>query len=231
MFQKNRKAQILTALMFSALVSLGLWQIQRLAWKTDLLARVDAQMKSPAVDFPKSMDDPEAWEYRQVQLAGRFVPDQRYFLQPRTQEGRVGVHLLAPFHLQSGGTVFVNLGWVPQEGTQTAEVPAGVQTLTGVVQVPYQGMFTPDNDPAQGFWYWADVAALAQNAGVTDAAPVVVTLPPQEAGVYPAGFAVTAHIRNDHLQYAFFWFGMAFILVIVYTISQRKKGKDQHAGL
>lgn len=231
MFQKNRKAKILTAGMLAVLLSLSLWQLQRLAWKTDLLARIEAQMASPPVDFPESIENPQNWEYRQVRLTGAYVADQRYILQPRTHESRVGAHLLAPFQLQNGGTVFVNLGWVPQDSVDDAIPPAGAQTITGVVQLPYQGMFTPHNDPARGFWYWADLTALAKAAGVADAAPVLVTLPPQAGGVYPAGFAVTANIRNDHLQYAFFWFGMALILVIVYTISQRQKGKDQHAGL
>jgi surfeit locus 1 family protein len=231
MFQKNRKAKILTALMLAVLLSLGLWQVQRLAWKTDLLARMEAQMAAPPVDFPESLEKPQHWEYRQVKLTGSYMADQRYVLQPRTHGGRVGVHLLVPFRLQSGGIVFVNMGWLPQDSVDAVTLPAETQTIAGVVQLPYQGMFTPDNDPAQGFWYWADLSALAKAAGVTNAAPVLVTLPPQAGDVYPAGFAVTANIRNDHLQYAFFWFGMALILVIVYTISQRKKGKDQHAGI
>lgn len=222
------------ALMLTALVALGVWQMQRLAWKTALIARIDAQMQMPPEALPADIAQPVDWEYRNVALTGDFDPDAVFWVRPRTENGKVGAHMLAGFRRADGGApVFVNLGFVPDDLVDKTAVPPPPRPysrVSGVVQIPYQSAFTPDNDPARGHWYWADIAAMAAAAGYDSAAPVIVTMPPRgkdyvppHGSGYPSGFAVAANIRNNHLQYALFWFGMAAILMIVFTLSQREK--------
>ena len=64
---------------FLILMALGIWQIQRLAWKTDLIARVDARVAAEPVPAPP----PSEWagltadeaEYRRVTVSGEYRPD------------------------------------------------------------------------------------------------------------------------------------------------------------
>ncbi|MDP2206158.1 MAG: SURF1 family protein [Alphaproteobacteria bacterium] len=222
-FHKKIKIRLMLTLMLATLIALGVWQMQRLAWKTELLSRIDAQMQQPPEALPAEIAVPADWEYRNVDMAGDFDPKTVFWIKPRTENGKVGAHMLAGFRrTDSDLPVFVNLGFVPDHLMDKAAVPEAMQEVRGVVQIPYPSAFTPDNDPVRGDWYWADIPALAKAAGYAAVTPVIVTVPPHGQG-YPAGFAVTANIRNNHLQYALFWFSMAAILLIVFTLSQREK--------
>ena len=48
------------------LIGLGTWQLDRRAWKHDVIARVTASVAAPPEDLPSSIDDVAAWEYRAV---------------------------------------------------------------------------------------------------------------------------------------------------------------------
>lgn len=220
---KKVKIRLMFALMLATLVALGVWQMQRQAWKTEWLTRIDTQMQQPPETLPADIAVPADWEYRNVALAGDFDPNAVFWIKPRTENGKVGAHMLVGFKRTAEGAppVFVNLGFVPDNLMDKTHAPQ-VGIVEGVAQIPYQSAFTPDNDPVRGDWYWADIPALAKAAGYTAAAPVIVTVPPLGQG-YPSGFAVSANIRNNHLQYALFWFSMAAILLIVFTLSQREK--------
>lgn len=213
----------MVAVMLAALVALGTWQLHRLTWKEDLIARMTAQMQAPAADLPQmAMTDPKEWEYRTVRALGIYNSKHVFWVKPRTQDGVAGAHMLVWLQRHWGQPpVLVNRGFVPDGERENVTIPQGKQLIEGVVQIPYQSAFTPDNNPAANDWYWADIAAMADAAGYDGAWPALVTLPPAEG--YPAGFAVTAQIRNNHLQYALFWFGMAVILLIVFLLHRRDK--------
>ncbi len=82
-----------------------------------------------------------------------------------------------------------------------------------------KGWFTPDNDAANNLWFWFDLAAMADAAGV-DAPALAVVAAPNAQGI-PVGQAASVDIRNDHLQYAITWLCLAAALVVIYVISQR----------
>lgn len=221
---KKVKIRIMLALMLAILISLGVWQVQRLAWKEALIARMDAQTKAAPAALPSAaVADPAEWEYRRARVEGKFDPKHIFWVRPRTENGVVGAHMLV--WLKRRGwqpPVLINRGFVPDSKVAEMTVPEGMVALEGVVQIPHKSYFTPDNNPAKNDWYWADIPAMAEAAGYDGAMPMLVTLPPVQ-GSYPSGFAVTAHIRNNHLQYALFWFSMAAILLVVFTLSQREK--------
>lgn len=221
---KKVKIRITLALMLATLISLGIWQVQRLAWKEALIARMDAQTKAAPADLPAAaLADPQDWEYRRARVAGVYNAAHVFWVKPRTENGVVGAHMLVWLNRRGGQPpVLINRGFVPDDKKADMTVPEGRQVIEGVVQIPHKTYFTPDNNPAKNDWYWADILAMAEAAGYDGAMPVLITLPPTEDG-YPSGFAVTAQIRNNHLQYALFWFGMAGILLIVFTLSQREK--------
>lgn len=224
-FHKKFKIYTSFVLMLAILLALGIWQVQRLAWKEDLLARVAARMAADPAALPDSLDQPEEWEYRRVRAEGAFDAAHVFWLKPRTDNGKVGAHMFVLLRREAGQPVFINRGFVPDDARGDVSVPAAPQMLDGIVQIPHKSTFTPDNNPAKNDWYWPDTQAMARAAGYDAALPVIVTLPPH-AGGYPAGFAATAQIRNNHLQYALFWFGMAGILMLVFALSQREKSAN-----
>lgn len=216
------------------MLALGTWQVQRLEWKTALIKRVESRMAAKPVPLPEKLDDPAAWEFRRVTMAGHFLFDREIPVGPRTHDGKPGQHMYVPFRRASGGVVFVNRGWMPEGTKKEAFRPGGIVQVEGVVRLPERNMFTPENDAARGAWYWPDISAMRESAKLQDAAPVIVEAVGGKPGVYPLAQARAARIRNDHRQYAIFWFGMAFAMMAVYILASlgpREQLEEKNAGL
>ncbi len=195
------------------LLWLGTWQMQRLAWKEVLLARIEARIADAPVPMPAE-PDPEADRYLPVNLTGRFadMPVQR-MLASRRQIGAVYRHIAA-FDQASGARVLVDIGWLPA-GQSLPPLPGAQITLTGNLDWPIESDgFTPAPDLAQNLWYARDVPELA---ATLEADPVLVVLrdapePPLGATPWPVD---TAGIPNDHAQYAITWFSLAGVWVLM----------------
>lgn len=228
-FRPRKGPTVITLIMLAVLLGLGFWQVQRLAWKTDLLDTIHARMASKPAPLPETIADPAGWEYRRVTVAGRYLYDHEFLVRPRVLDGRVGAHMLVPFRRASGGIVFVDRGWISDDLLKKASRPQGIVPVEAIVQLPQKHGFTPDNDPAKGAWYWPDVRAMAAAAHVNDPLPVVLAVAARVPGVYPAGGQVRLDIPNDHRQYAVFWFGMALVLCAVYALSSLVG--DENAGV
>jgi surfeit locus 1 family protein len=226
-FQPRTGPSIIASCMLAVLLGLGVWQLERLAWKTDLLKSIHDRMAQKPVPLPEKIADPAAWEYRRVKMAGQYVSDREFLIQPRTLDGKAGYHMYVPFRRVSGGIVFVNRGWISDDLLGKAIRPRGMVAVEGIVQLPHKSAFTPDNNPEKGEWYWPDVEAMAAAAHVKNPAPVIVTVAARRPGVYPAGGQVRLDIPNDHKQYAIFWFTMAFVLIGIWAMSSMTEVKKK----
>jgi surfeit locus 1 family protein len=211
----------------AVLIGLGTWQVQRLQWKTELIAQREAALAAPPVALP---DDPAgfaALAFRRVEAAGRFLHERELHLQPRVLHGQVGAHVLTPLQLDDGRILLVNRGWVPEAARDPARRPegqvAGPQTVTGVLRAGFApGWFTPENQPAANQWFWIDIPAMARIVGEpllpavldADARPV--------PGGLPVGGQTPTEIRNDHLQYAVTWYALAVALLVIYVLFHRQ---------
>lgn len=204
------------------LLALGIWQVQRLSWKTELIATIEQKSNAaPLVSVPAKEEWQDA-EYRQLEITGRFLNDHAFSVGPRTEKGRNGFHLFVPFEGAAGGTIMVNRGWIPDGRDIFPDEEKGETTVRGVIRLAARGAFTPDNDPDQNRWYWPDVAAMAEKAALSNIAPAYLVVTEKKEGVYPQGVDVRANLRNNHLQYAVFWFTMAFVFAGVFFFRMRR---------
>jgi surfeit locus 1 family protein len=223
---------VAAVLLFCAFLSLGTWQVQRRAWKLDLIARVDQRVYAPAVSPPP----PGEWsqvtaansEYRHVQVTGVFLNDSETLVQALTDLG-AGFWVLTPLRLVDGTVVLVNRGFVPPEqreraahGAAGATTPA---TVTGLLRITEpKGWFLRRNDPAKNHWYSRDVQAIAAARGLESArvAPYFIDQEASTAGSgasggansAPAGGLTVIAFRNTHLTYAITWYGLALLVVV-----------------
>lgn len=213
-FQFRLIPTLLTAAIVAVALGLGLWQMERLEWKTALLARLDSQMSAPAAPLPETVEAKE-WEYRRVTLAGEFLYDREFHLGPRVRDGQTGYDMIVPFRRVSGGTVLVNRGWIA-DGLDVNR-PEGILQVEGFVRFPRKTMFAPANDAAKNQWYWVDTKAMDATAPA-----FIIDAVAEPAGVYPAGGSLRVDIPNDHKNYAIFWFGMACVMLLIYIMASRQ---------
>ncbi|WOF44598.1 SURF1 family protein [Sphingopyxis indica] len=212
------KRTLLTALalLFAAgFVALGVWQVERRAWKHDLIAAVDARIHTAPVAAP----GPAAWPdisadkdaYRRVRASGRLRHDRSVLVKAVTDRGG-GYWVVTPLETPAF-TVLVNRGFVPQDKRDAASRPAGRVIVTGLLRINEPGgAFLRANDPAAGRWYSRDVAAIAKAKGLGRVAPYFVDADAApNSGGYPVGGLTVVRFPDNHLVYALTWFALALL--------------------
>jgi surfeit locus 1 family protein len=88
-------------------------------------------------------------------------------LGPRVLDGINGFHLITPLVRPNGSTVLVDRGFISEHNATKKKYPTpdgSVEVYGMLRESQARNNFTPDNDPAKGEWYWADVTAMAEYA-------------------------------------------------------------------
>jgi surfeit locus 1 family protein len=208
-FRKPQLVPLLFMLCAVALcLTLGTWQLQRLAWKNALFGDIAQAQAEPALGTLP--DDPLALSHlawRKAVLTGKFLPDKELRFIGRQSNGYV--HLV-PLKLDDSDLVLlVDTGWLP--GDLPAKVAPGMQTVQGVLRPPHaKRLFSPGNAPGRNLWFTEDMPALEQATGLK-LVPYVL-----QSGDLPK-------LHNDHLGYAITWYALALVGVGMFAAYQRKR--------
>jgi surfeit locus 1 family protein len=221
-----------TLLAFLALVALGTWQLERLAWKRDLIATRQAQLAAPAEPLPATASDWRAWDFRVTIVHGGFRHDLEQLFGVAAIDGRVGHHVLTPLVRPDGVAVLIDRGWVPADQTHPAarragqlEGPVGIRGIARYRADDRPGWFTPDNRPEQSLWYWYDLGALERTLRL----PLLPVVVEADATPNPGGLPLAGRTRtelpNSHLQYAITWYGLAAGLLVIWVSFGLARGR------
>jgi HlyD family type I secretion membrane fusion protein len=104
--------------LFISFLSLGTWQVQRRAWKLDLIERVNTRVHGAPVPVPAAAAwpqvQPPTHEYLPVQAQGQWMEGRSVLTQAVTELG-AGFWLLTPLQQADGSQLLVNRGFVPAE--------------------------------------------------------------------------------------------------------------------
>jgi surfeit locus 1 family protein len=154
--------------------ALGTWQVQRLGWKSDLIAKFEDRLIRDPLPLPPNID-PTAihdFDFRRVRAVGTFRHDQEMLVGPRMRDGQDGYMVVTPLERGEGeSTILVNRGWISKkhrdQRTRSKEgMPEGKIVVEGLLREPWKkNMFTPDNRPEKGEFYFPDVYQMASLTG------------------------------------------------------------------
>jgi len=209
------------ALACAGFAALGTWQVQRLAWKQALIARVDAHLRAAPVDAP----GPARWgslareshEYLRVRLRGRWLPDAATPVRALTALGG-GYWILVPLRTDDGHVVLVNRGFVAPQMLASVRRESGDAAreveVVGLLRFSEPGgAFLQRNDAAADRWTSRDVAAIGAARGLAAAtlAPYFVDAEadPRAPEAWPRAGLTVVRFSNNHLAYALTWFVLA----------------------
>ncbi len=227
-------------LAFIGFAALGTWQVERRAWKLDLIARVDARVHAAPVDAPPASQPVSAArdEYRRVQVTGHFLHDRETLVQAVTDLGS-GFWVLTPLRRADGSIVLVNRGFVPPEArdpaTRMADAPQGDNTaVVGLLRLSEPGGgFLRRNDPAGDRWFSRDVEAIAAARQLGPVTPYFIdaaAAPTATPRRWPAGGLTVIAFRNSHLVYALTWYALALMVAVAAGYLLRRGGLRPRAG-
>jgi surfeit locus 1 family protein len=239
-----------TIVAFAILIGLGVWQIERKAWKEGLIADLTERLAAPPQALPPTRDWPELDaardEYRRVSFTAQFDNTNEALVfasasgfRPDVSDSGPGYWVFTPAQLADGSIVIVNRGFVPDARkdpkTRNAGEVSGPVALVGVMRwADSRHWFTPSDDAAHNLWFTRDPAAIAAAKGLgKEAGSVAPFYVEQETPVPPGGLPqpgkLIVSLPDNHLQYALTWFGLAAVLAgsfIAWTLTGPAKGDE-----
>jgi surfeit locus 1 family protein len=233
------RPQLFPALFTVAIVlvcgGLGVWQLERLEWKRDLIARREVAVTAAPVAPPQTLADARALEFHTIVTDGVLLNEKELLLNTIGPKGAAGFDVLTPLHEADGRTLFVNRGFVPTElkdpTKRAAGQPSGTVRVAGWLRLPPErkpNWFIPDNRPSEGDWFWVDLRAMAAADGLAKVAPFYIEADATaNPGGWPKGGATLPALPNDHLQYALTWFSLAVAAIVIYLLSQRRAAQGR----
>jgi surfeit locus 1 family protein len=211
------------------LLALGTWQVQRLNWKTELIAKVEDRMDAEPIPLAEALARLRAGddiEYLPVAAVGGF-PSDRVVHVFGTHDGRPGAFVFQAMRLDDGGTLLINRGFVPQDERRTSYPLPNAGAFTGLVRF-YEGetgvarAVNPGETDGTLFTRDREVLLEALTGEVpNDALPFALdsTLPT----AIPEGRTTRLAFRNAHLGYAITWYGLAIALIVVMVLRLRRR--------
>jgi surfeit locus 1 family protein len=212
------------------LCGLGVWQVQRKAWKENLIATLNARLSQPPVDLPPRTAwqglQAEGHEWHRVHFLAEFIPGQEALVYTAGSAFRPdvkgpGYWVFSPARLAGGSVIIIDRGFVPMDRKDAASHPAPAKLIdiVGVMRWPEKsGTFTPGADVKGNVWYARDLKAIAADKQWPDHAPFYIEQEqPVPAGGWPKPGRLVVNLPDNHLQYALTWFGLALGLAGVYV--------------
>ncbi|WP_439154713.1 SURF1 family protein [Yoonia sp.] len=216
---------LLGAVGCGVLISLGVWQVQRLAWKEDILEGINARLAAPPVSVPLAGHEADD-EYRRVTLAGTPTGEELHVLVSGTAAG-TGYRVISKFLLENGAVIMIDLGLLPLDAKDADPVTAFMQVNGTLLWPDDQNSGTPAPDLEKNIWFARDVDTMAQVLSTRPLMVVATDTTPADPRLIPLPVN-TADIKNDHLEYAITWFLLALVWAImtVFLIFRTTRPKD-----
>ncbi|MGZ4813370.1 MAG: SURF1 family protein [Terriglobales bacterium] len=228
---------VFTLAMVAVFVGLGLWQLQRRVEKHALIAALSERLAAA----PGSLPSPSQWgsltpaqdEFLRVSFTATYDsrPDAMVYSSGSSVREDIsgpGTWAFLPARLPSGEILVINAGFVQntmQDRGQQDRAVAHLITnepvkLTGYIRFPEMaGLLTPSENPAKRLWFTRDHLAMARALGWGKVAPFYIDLEaPAPANGIPKPGALEVHLKDDHMQYAITWFGLAGAVVIAFAV-------------
>lgn len=217
------KTNITVLITFIILVSLGFWQLNRLKEKKLFLASMQENLTSPAIDLAEIHNN---LPYQKIKLNGHFLPNKDVYLYGRRSMSseKDGYYLVTPFKTAEDKIILVARGWFSNRNKNiiTQATNDEPHELIGVTMPSEKTRsYLPANDIKNNVWLTLDLHEASKVLGLNLENFYLIEESKDISNLdilLPLSINHLAAIRNDHLEYALTWFGLAASLVVIYRI-------------
>lgn len=229
-----------TTIAFAILCSLGVWQVQRLQWKRELISRMTDRLAADPIAFDDALAREAAgenMEYHPVFIEGVYAHDLESAVFG-TYEGAAGVYIFTPLDAADPATggrrfVYVNRGFAPQDFRDPATRADG--EVLGEVRIDglfrraerksgFEKWLAPKDQPADNLYFSRDPLVFAARHSIETPGFYIDSFGGERAGSWPKGGLTRVDLPNRHFEYALTWFGLAAALLgvfIAFSVQRR----------
>ena len=203
---------------------LGFWQLSRAADKNALQASIEQQATQPMLSaLPDDAQPASTWHHRRVQLQGRWSSAHTVYLDNRQMNGRPGFFVVTPLVLADGRAVLVQRGWLPRDANDRTRIddapaPPGEISIEGRIAPPPARLFEFEGADTGRIRQNLVINAFASETGLRlTPFSVVQTAPVAPSDKLLRDWPAPATGVAKHHGYAFQWFGLCMLVVILYV--------------
>ncbi len=212
-------------------VHMGLWQADKGQRRQAEIAQFKARAQQGPYRVGAAQLDPEQMQDAPVSVRGVYEGEKQFFIDNRQENGKPGVHVIAPLLIEGTTTrVLVNRGWVGWGASRAVlpkvAVPSGVVEVSGVASQPSIKKFLlmPDHEEAlPQLWSRLDVQRFAKRYAVTVQAFVILQNPADAQDALVRHWPPPQDRVAVHQSYSLQWFGMAIALVVFFCVASLRK--------
>lgn len=216
---------IALAALTGALVTarLGWWQLDRAAQKTAIQTQIDERRALPALDVPQLLAlSPTDALQRAARLRGQWVDGATLYLDNRQMNGRPGFYVLTPLRLSDGSAVVVQRGWLPRDPQDRTRVvapplPAGEVEVTGRLAPPPSRLLEFDAAASGPIRQNVDLSGWQRELRLPLRPLSLLQTEPRRGDGLGRDWPEPASGVHKHYGYAFQWFALATLIVVLYV--------------
>ena len=215
-----------------ACVGLASWQIERRSEAVSKIERVASNYDLEKISLEEvsslSGDSVVAYEWRKVELSGRYVADDTLLVRNRAIAGQPGFVQLVPFFLETGETVLVERGWIAADSDLNPSntfLPA--ESLKTIVARVRLGETIPNRESPTGQLTSINLPEIEKIFSFVvekDFYLRMVSESPSESS-YPQPLSRPVLDEGNHLSYAVQWiiFALMGFFALFWAIRQEQE--------
>lgn len=227
-FTPNWLISIITFLVVSVFVSLGIWQLHRAEEKKQRL--FNAMQFDQQAPRPWHYPQQKPAAYEKIIVQGRFL-SHLLLLDNQHQDHRLGYHVISPFVLTSGAIILVDRGWVAaalsRRQLPNIDTPIEPLTLLGHVYYPSTnrlllGTVLEKKKDKIAVVEWLDLKVISQFIHKR-LEPFILRLDKKEPFGFVREWPIVSMPPERHYAYAMQWFALAFVTLVLFIALNMKR--------
>ena len=227
---------VATLIVVPFLASLGMWQLDRAGQKRELHSTYIQRQQAAPVDLNREIilrQDEQKILWHRVSAFGQFDESVQVLLDNQVKNNQAGYFVFTPFQLEGSDSWFlVNRGWL-SAGLDRNKLPEfmhsnGLLQITGVVKhaqgtgILLGGKTEEELVPGIYRVNRIELPRLEKQLG-RSLMPYVIRLDRESPSGYLREWSQPGSDENMHLGYAFQWFALTGMVLIIYIVLNLKK--------
>ncbi len=229
-FQPALLPTLATLIMVMVTAAMGTWQLNRAAEKAALQREYDARASAPPAVLPNTITDPKSAQYRRFEIYGKFEKERQIYLDNKIHNGVAGFSMITPMRINNSDTrVLINRGWIAagreRKVLPHVETPNEVVRIVGIAHIPGQKIFELSSNTVEGRVWQNLTLERYQKTVPFPVQPFVILQENASDDGLIREWQRPDSGRQVHLGYAFQWYAISIVLIIIYVVVNTKRAR------
>ncbi len=202
-------------------ISLGIWQLNRLEWKKNIIKTFNETSSKLPIDLNLA----EKTEFKKVKVYGEINRKYKIFFPAKTLNSKSGYRLASILKTINGENILVDEGWYLKDNHQyfLANEKILNKQIIGYIRYPRKAkFFTPKNNFITNEWYTYNLQEIEDYLGIIINKKYFIKSMSNTGEPLIIPSELIPNFRNNHLQYAITWFVMSFAFFVLFLVYLKK---------